>query len=566
MNVVTYCRVSSDEQALKDISIPAQRKLLTRWVEERPDHRILREFVDEGESAYAPANKRPGFCEMIAFCKKADVKAIVVHKLDRFSRDREESILFKSLLRKHGVLVKSITETYDPDTPQGFLYEGMIEVINQFYSMNLATETLKGMRENAERANFNGGRVPYGYRVEHVEDGRGGVHAKLVLGPEEELRVIRHIFDLSVNHGLGNKGIARELNREKVPGPRSPNWNSSTISTILQNRVYVGDQVWYKSKRAGRSGRERTDPVQHIVTTNAHPAIIDRDLFERRATLAQGRTFDCRKRADHHVDYLLARLVKCEHCGANFTGKKQLRLDRNTGERHPWYAYYCSSYQTKGAEVCPSLPLHKDWIEGIVVDVVKNRLVNDKAWADIERRILEKVEARRRTYGQSPKAIEAKLGELDRRIQNYIRAIGAGVDPVAMQAQIAEANAMKASLEGEARIVRQQDYYDRAIRTNLDQLARFRATFQAGWDTFPLGIRRRIVSRFIESIRVVNRSSLHISYKVPFDNEGLKLLVDEMEAANAPMEVEGAEYNQAGTLGGAIPDAAQTSQSRVASR
>ena len=69
--------------------------------------------------------------------------------------------------------MKSITENFDPDTPQGFLYEGMIEVIHPFYSMNFATETIKGMRENAERARFNGGRVPYGYRVERVDDGKG---------------------------------------------------------------------------------------------------------------------------------------------------------------------------------------------------------------------------------------------------------------------------------------------------------------------------------------------------------------------------------------------------------
>jgi site-specific DNA recombinase len=147
--VVTYCRVSSEEQALKDLSIPAQRKALSRWIEEKPDLNLAESFVDEGESAYAPADKRPGFCGMIAYCRKNPVDYILVHKLDRFSRNREESILFKSLLRKHGVTVKSITENYDPETPQGFLYEGMIEVINQFYSMNLATETMKGMKENA---------------------------------------------------------------------------------------------------------------------------------------------------------------------------------------------------------------------------------------------------------------------------------------------------------------------------------------------------------------------------------------------------------------------------------
>ena len=181
-HVVTYCRVSSDEQVNKDLSIPAQRKALARWIDERPELELAEAFVDEGQSAYGRADKRSGLCRMIAYCRKHPVEFILVHKLDRFSRNREESILFKSLLRKHGVTVKSITETYDPETPQGFLYEGMIEVINQFYSMNLATETMKGMRENAERGYRNGGQTAYGYRAERVVEAAGREHTRLVLG------------------------------------------------------------------------------------------------------------------------------------------------------------------------------------------------------------------------------------------------------------------------------------------------------------------------------------------------------------------------------------------------
>jgi DNA invertase Pin-like site-specific DNA recombinase len=489
---------------------------------------------------------------MVAYCKKNQVSAILVHKLDRFSRNRDESILFKGLLRKHGVVVKSITENYDPDTPQGFLYEGMIEVINQFYSMNLATETLKGMRENAERANFNGGRVPYGYRVEKVDDGKGREHGKLVLGPDEEVRVVRYIFDLAVNHGLGNKSIARELNREGIPAPRSKHWTNSTISTILMNRTYVGDQVWYKTKKVGRDGRERTEADEHIVTPNAHPAIVERELFEKRAALAKGRSFDVTKRMDHHVDYLLARLIRCEHCGANFSGRKNMRLDRQTGTRHPVYAYYCNSYQTKGPEVCPSLPLAKDWIEGVVLEVIKNRLLGEKAWGQVKELVAAKIEARRRTYGQSPKAIDAKIGEIDRRIQNFYRAIGSGCDPVAMREQIAEANRLKFELEEEARIVRGSDYYVRSLEQNMRELGRVREAFRQEWDTLRPGVQRKVVSRFVREIRVVNRKDLHIRYCVPFDNMGLKLLVDEMEAANMPIEVDGSEWVQPGTKGGAI--------------
>ena len=82
---------------------------------------------------------------------------------------------------------------------------------------------------------------------------------------------MRLMFDLAVNHGLGGKSIMRELNRRQIPAPRGPYWNSSTVATLLDNPVYVGDQVWFKTKRVGRDGRERTDPVDRVITTNAHP-------------------------------------------------------------------------------------------------------------------------------------------------------------------------------------------------------------------------------------------------------------------------------------------------------
>jgi site-specific DNA recombinase len=83
---ITYCRVSSEEQAQKDISIPAQRKAIHRWAEQQPELVVMRDFEDQGISAYAPADRRPGFCELVSYCKKHDVDLILVHKLDRFSR------------------------------------------------------------------------------------------------------------------------------------------------------------------------------------------------------------------------------------------------------------------------------------------------------------------------------------------------------------------------------------------------------------------------------------------------------------------------------------------------
>ena len=547
INAVSYCRVSSEEQALKDLSIPAQKKALRRWMEERPDHALMQGFVDEGESAYAPAHKRPGFCEMVSFCRRNDVNLILVHKLDRFSRNREESILFKSLLRKHGVTVKSITENYNPETPQGFLYEGMIEVINQFYSMNLATETVKGMRENAERGYCNGGRVPYGYRLERVIEGGGREHSRLAPGPEEEVAVLRRIFDMAAVQGMGGKRIANTLNGEAVRAPRSQHWNASTINNILDNRAYVGDRVWLKRRKAGQDGTRVTNPeAEQIIVENAHEPLVDRGLFERRRELASKRAFHRRGSKEKHVEYLLSRLIRCDRCGSNFAGRRRKYKNRK-GETYDLLRYYCGGYLNKGPSVCPSFPIHKDWIEGLVLDLLRARLCSPDALAELESRVQERIEDRRRTYGKGPKAIQQRIHDIERRIDNYYKAIGDGLDNEVCRQHIEELTADKTTLEEEARLLTREDYYSRALQLNIDELRRFAKAFDEGFEEAPFGVRRQLVLHFIDEIVVVDHKLLRIHFKIPFDNNGVKLLADQFTGKTP----EGSDSGNAGNAHGA---------------
>lgn len=549
LNVVTYCRVSSDEQAFKDLSIPAQRKQLTRWVEERADHRVLKEFVDEGESAYAPANKRPGFCEMVAFCRKNKVNAILVHKLDRFSRNREESILFKSLLRQHGVTVKSISETYDPETPSGFLYEGMIEVINQFYSMNLATETLKGMKENAERGWVNGGRIPFGYRVQKVSDGKGREHGELVLADEEEVKIVQDIFDMAANKGMGVKAIAHRLNEQGVRAPRSRHWSGATIDCMLNNRTYVGDMVWFKSRKLGRDGRERTDKDERIVVENAHPPIVDRETFERRQAIAATRRFDAHTSASRPATYLLSRLMVCDHCGHHFGGRRMVQKDADGGKTER-FAYYCGGYLNKGTSVCTSLPIPKAWIEGTVLKIIRTRICEPDGLAELEDRVRARVEAERRALGNNSRVIEAKLADIDRRIDHYFRAIGEGLDPARCKAAVADLNREKETIEREAHLVRREDHYRKSIEKNLAELRRFAGLLADKFDGLPIQLQREIVLHFIEKIDVRDRRVLDIHFKVPFDPNGVKFLADEVAIPHA--STEGGGETGASALGASI--------------
>ena len=141
-----YARVSSDRQDV-DLSVAAQLRAL-RDHARKNDYIVVREYVDEAESGRIA--DRPEFSKMIDAASKAEApfKEILVWKFSRFTRKREHAVAFKSLLRRKGVRVVSITEQAD-DSPTGKLLEGIIESVDEFYSENLAQEVLRGMREAA---------------------------------------------------------------------------------------------------------------------------------------------------------------------------------------------------------------------------------------------------------------------------------------------------------------------------------------------------------------------------------------------------------------------------------
>ena len=184
-----YIRVSTHDQ--EEISPDSQEHLLRDYAAKN-NIVILKIFTDLGISG-RKANKRPGFQEMIGLAKGDDhpVDLILVWKFSRFARNQEESIVYKSLLKKqHNVDVVSVSEPLSDD-PFGSLIERIIEWMDEYYSIRLSGEVLRGMKENAARGAFQGA-APFGYKT---------VDKTLVIDPEKA-DIVRHVFNMYVNEKL----------------------------------------------------------------------------------------------------------------------------------------------------------------------------------------------------------------------------------------------------------------------------------------------------------------------------------------------------------------------------
>ena len=247
-----YARVSSDRQDV-DLSVAAQLRALREYAEKNGYH-VAREYIDEAESGRIA--DRPQFKKMIDEAAKpqAPFKEILVWKFSRFTRKREHAVAFKSMLRRKGIRVVSITEQAD-DSATGRLLEGIIESVDEFYSENLAQEVVRGMREAASRGFWVASRVPYGYRKLMVQD---GAKKRPTLEPDTDTApVVERIFGMAES-GRGILDIARTLNDEGIANPTGRLWTKNGVHIILRGT---------RSTREPWSGAQtpRTEPSRSRV-------------------------------------------------------------------------------------------------------------------------------------------------------------------------------------------------------------------------------------------------------------------------------------------------------------
>jgi site-specific DNA recombinase len=407
MKVAIYARVSSERQDI-DLSISAQLKALRQYAS-RNSHTVVKEYIDEAESGRSI--DRPGFKQMIVAArqKPAPFEAILVWKLSRFARNREDSIIYKSLLRKQGIQVISINEPVE-DTPSGRLLEGIIEVIDEFYSANLSQDVLRGMRENAGRGFCNGGRAPYGYIRVKVQD---GATSRTKLGPDPKTApIVQRIFRECLA-GKGLKAIARGLNADALASSTGKKWGTTSIEKIVHNEAYTGALVWGKRPRT-QGAKNRFAPLR---TEDAWAPLIDQTVFAQ----VQAKLAARAPRAIHprEVDspYLLSGIMRCGKCGAAMVGHRG-------GYRYHYYM--CGNARRKGREVCPSPILRKDKVEGFVINRIKDCILTEDNLEELVRLTNEELAQTCAEEREKLELLQPQIAEADSRLGKLYDALETG--------------------------------------------------------------------------------------------------------------------------------------------
>lgn len=492
MRTALYVRVSSDRQDV-DLSVAAQLKALREYATKN-GHVVVREFIDEAESGRT--SYRPQFRQMIAMARHTDkpFDLILVYKYSRFARNREDSIVYKALLKKNGVQLFSITEPLE-DTAMGRFMQSIIECLDEFYSENLGEEVTRGMRESASRGFYLCSRAPYGYHRIKVNDG-GKERTKLDID-QFQSQVVAGIFE-GVVSGKGLVEIVKELNSKGIAGPKENGWSKTTVHKILSNEIYTGNMIW------GRRSKRGLPPVR---ADNACPAIVDRETFRRAQGLLRGRSFSRVHPQRISSRYLLSGIARCGHCGKALIG-----TEAKSGK----FAYYvCGTLIRKGAQSCPSRYLNASKLEELVIEKIRDHVLPPANLIRLAKMVTEELNRNVAVYETEIGTINSAIADVGARLVRLYDALETEKISIDLLApRIRELKERQDKLQGRKSELHMLLTGEKAEVASQQEVAKCAADFRELLEEGSLAEKKAFVRSFVDEVRVTGQHVL-VNYRLP---------------------------------------------------
>ncbi|MDE5916891.1 MAG: recombinase family protein [Oscillospiraceae bacterium] len=336
MNAVIYARYSCGHQ--REESIEGQLRECREFAMKN-NYCVIGEYIDRAYSA--KTDNRPEFQKMIKDSNYQKFNTVIVWKLDRFARNRYDSLHYKMILKKNMVDVISATERISKGS-EGIMLESLLEGFAEYYSAELSEKVIRGMTENALKCKFNGGFVPIGYYI----DKNNQYQIDVITAPYVKDAFVMYASNFSM------KEIAEYLKDKGVRTGRNKIISLRSMSTIFRNRKYIGE---YK--------------YRDIVIPDGIPQIVPLELFDE-----VQKKLDMKRRnsnPDMKQRYILSAKLRCGKCNSLMCGESGTSI---TGKVYHYYK--CSS--VKRHLGCDMKSVRQEDIEKEVLEyVVQNYLTKE---------------------------------------------------------------------------------------------------------------------------------------------------------------------------------------------
>lgn len=484
---ITYYRYSSHRQG--EQSIEGQRAEAERWAKAN-GYTIVKEYADRAMTG--TNDDRDQFQLMLRELERLRPAVLILWKVDRMGRNKEEIAFNKYRCKKNGVKVIYTAESI-PDTPEGVILESVLEGMAEYYSLQLSQNVRRGHRVSASKCQSTGGACPLGYRV--------GPDKHLEIDPEKAA-IVRQVFERYAN-GETQPEIIQSLNEQGLRTLRGKPFSRNSLRTLLKNEKYIGVYTY-------NHGEVRVE--------GGVPAIIDVEMFQKAQKMLK-----FNKRSSSHkwtkANYLLTGKLFCGCCGEQMCG-----VSGYSSTKVKYHYYACSGHHNykKARNTCRKKNVKKEWIEGLVLREAKLLLLNEDLLDFIAENTYQYyVEANTDTAYTD--ALQANLREIERSLENIMRAVEAGIFNDTTKARMEELEAQKQQIRHALDLTK----LDRGLQLTKDHILYFLKRFR-DLDFENAACQRQIIDTFINSVFVYDD---HITLTFNYSGDDRTITLAETDAA-----------------------------------
>lgn len=454
---VVYARYSSHNQG--EQSIEGQLTAAKAYAAAK-GYTIVHEYIDRAMTGRN--DNRYEFQKMLTDCAKGQFQVIIVWKVDRFGRNRQEITFNKYRAKKHGVAVEYVAENL-PDSPEGVILESVLEGMAEYYSLQLSQNVQRGFLESAKKKKMLGGNRMLGYL--RASDGTYQIDP-------ETAPIVKKIYEDYASGHTTMRSIADDLNQKGITNMKGKPFTAASIRSVLQNEKYTGLYVF----------------KDIIRDENGIPAIIDKELFQKVQEMKH-----TRQQIPAHdwntADYLLTGKLFCGHCGSNMSG-----VNAQNKKKVTYHYYTCLNHKKK--EGCKKKPVRKEPLENLVLTEVQKLITNDTLFQFI---IDKTWEYYLQTEKQQNEAdlIRKQLLDVRNGLQNLVRSIEAGIFNDMIKNRMDELTAQETALKKALADTEIQS----GFKLTKDHIQFFLEQFR-DMDFTDIKCQKRLIATFVNSIYV----------------------------------------------------------------
>lgn len=476
---VIYARYSSDSQS--EQSIEGQLRVCKDYAQKN-DIVIIDTYIDRAMSG--TNDNRIAFQKMIKDSSNHQFSIVLVYKLDRFSRNKYESVIHKKTLKDNGVKIVSCMENI-PDTPEGTLMEALLEGFNQYFSEELTQKVNRGLRESWLKGNATGGQHVFGYDI---------VNKKYVVNKYEK-EIVFKAFDMYSN-GYRARVIAENLNELGYHRIDSKSFDEKYVLYILHNSRYTGI-------------------VEHhgVKYDKIFPKIIDDVLWKKVNSINEENKLAPSRKKEIY-DYILSGKLICGVCNHRMFGESGTS---HTKEIH--YYYSCASKRKKRCE-CNKKSIQKQYLEDIVINAISKLLGSEQNIEYLATRIFE-CNQNRVNDNTTLKLLEGQKKDIYKASQNIIKAIEQGIITDMTKERLQQLETQLAEIEIEINKEKIK-YYSLLSKEEIEHFLR-KQVFE---DMSDIKIRKLVINTFVRQIYLYE-DKIIILFNFATQSDKPKLTVEE---------------------------------------